>query len=42
LTPHILSFPLPLVGGGLEERLKYLITIIKSRFKKIKTADPFC
>jgi hypothetical protein len=30
--PHILYFPLPLVGGGLKERLKHLRTIIKNRF----------
>jgi hypothetical protein len=32
---HILSFPLPLVGGGLEGRLKHLRTIIKNRLWKI-------
>jgi len=30
-TAHILSFPLPGVGGGLKERLKHLKTIIKSK-----------
>jgi hypothetical protein len=29
--PHILSFPLPVVGGGLQGRLKHLRTIIKNR-----------
>jgi hypothetical protein len=29
--PHILSFPLPLVGGGLQGRLKCLRTIIKNK-----------
>jgi hypothetical protein len=28
--PGILSFPLPLVGGGLEGRIKHLKTIIKN------------
>jgi hypothetical protein len=28
---HVLSFPLPLVGGGLQRRLKHLRTIIKSK-----------
>ena len=32
--PCILSFPLPLVGGGLQGRLKHLRTIIKSRLWK--------
>jgi hypothetical protein len=29
--PHILSFPLPLMGGGLKERFKHLRTIIKNK-----------
>jgi hypothetical protein len=29
--PHILSFPLPLVDGGLKGRLKSLRTIIKNK-----------
>jgi hypothetical protein len=29
--PHILSFPFPLVGGGLKGRLKLLNTIIKNK-----------
>jgi hypothetical protein len=29
--PHILSSPPPLVGGGLEGRLKHLGTIMKNR-----------
>jgi hypothetical protein len=29
--PHILSFPLPLVGGRLKVRLKHFRTIIKNR-----------
>jgi hypothetical protein len=43
--PCILSFPLPLVGGGLQGRLKHLKPIIKKRFKGwrdgsvIKSAD---
>jgi hypothetical protein len=32
--PRILSFPLPLVGGGLEGRLKHLRTIIERRVEK--------
>jgi hypothetical protein len=32
--PHILSFPLPLVGGRLKGRLKNLRTIIKNKIKK--------
>jgi hypothetical protein len=37
--PCILSFPLPLVGGGLQWRLKYLRTIIKNKvWKKFKVA----
>jgi hypothetical protein len=32
--PWILSFPLPLVGGGLEGRLKHLRIIIKNRHLK--------
>jgi len=31
-SPCILSFPLPLVGGGLQEKLKHL----KMWFKKLK------
>jgi hypothetical protein len=35
--PHILSFPLPLVGGGLKRDVKkHFNTIIKNRFKKLK------
>jgi hypothetical protein len=35
--PWIPSFPLPLVGGGLQGKLKHLRTIIKNRFwKKLK------
>jgi hypothetical protein len=34
----ILSFPLPLVGGGLEGKLKCLRTIMtKTSFEKIKS-----
>jgi hypothetical protein len=37
-TPHphtgILSFPLPLVGGGLKGRLRCLRTIIRNEFWK--------
>jgi hypothetical protein len=29
--PHILSFSLPLLGGGLTGRLKHLRTIIKNK-----------
>jgi hypothetical protein len=29
--PYILSFLVPLMSGGLREKLKYLRTIIKSR-----------
>jgi hypothetical protein len=29
--PHSLSFPLPLVGGGLKGKLKHLRTIIKNK-----------
>ena len=37
LCPINLSFPLPLVGGRLEGRLRYLRTIIKCRlWKKLK------
>lgn len=36
LCPIHLSFPLPLVSGGLEGRLKCLQTLIKSRFWEIK------
>jgi hypothetical protein len=31
VIPYILSFPLPLVGGGLKGRLKSLRTIIKTK-----------
>ena len=34
--PTNLSFPLPLVGGGLERRLKHLRTLIKVGFEKSK------
>jgi hypothetical protein len=38
-SPHILSFLLPLVDGGLEGRSKHLRTIIKSRrWKKIRVS----
>jgi hypothetical protein len=33
---HILSFPLPLMGVKLKDRLKHLQTIIKRRLKKLK------
>jgi hypothetical protein len=37
LFPLILSFPLPLVGGGLQGRLKHLRAIIKTKvLKKLK------
>jgi hypothetical protein len=32
--PHILSFPLPLLGSGLNGRLKCLRTIIKNKTLK--------
>jgi hypothetical protein len=32
--PSVLSFPLPLVGGRLDGRLKHLRTILKDRLKK--------
>lgn len=36
-SPHILSFPLPLVGGGLKGRLKHLRTMVKKQvLEKIK------
>ena len=34
-SPHILSFSLPMMGGGLEGRLKCLRTVSKSRFWNI-------
>ena len=36
LCPMNLSFPLSLLGGGLEEKLKCLRTIIKVGFEKIE------
>jgi hypothetical protein len=36
LYSNILSFPLPLVGGGLERRLKHLRTLIKVGFENFK------
>lgn len=43
LYPNHLSFPLPLVGGGLEGRLKRLRTIIKSKLWKIRAfTRPHC
>jgi hypothetical protein len=35
-TPRILSFPLPLVGGGLQGRLTSLRTIIQNKVWKLK------
>lgn len=34
LYPNNLSFPLPLGGGGLERRLKYVRAVIKIRVEK--------
>jgi hypothetical protein len=36
LCPINLSFPLPLVGGGVEGRLKHLSNLIKKGFEKYK------
>lgn len=36
LCPINVSFPLPLVGGWLEERLKFLRTLMKAGFEKSK------
>jgi hypothetical protein len=39
LCPIKLSFPLPLVSGGLEGRLEHLRTLIKVDFEKSKPTD---
>jgi hypothetical protein len=39
LFPITLSFPLPLMGGGLEGKLKSLRTLIKVGFEKSKPTE---
>ena len=42
LCPVSLSFPLPLLGGGLEGRLKHLRTLIKVGLEKSKPTFSGC